>query len=234
MMDEEFDLAFKGEIESLRESPNFEELGDAMFLAHPDRKARATWAFYRPSGSHPSQIEDEDVFVSIMAFNQSRLGALDRFSKLHPDVLKDEKLRVMIEKRARMLFRAMADDNFCEMAAALARFDVYIPLAIDQICNGRMLNEEFEVDVDMECLSRFLDIIGAPSEKLESALKARLKKINNLTPQEIVTFYKSLKSKKEKLHAFLIKRFNDELDDYIRQNQLHILQKTAIIKECKI
>ncbi len=136
MMENEFDLAYKIEIEKIKDLPNFEELGDSLFFTHPDRKARATWAFYRPSGSHPCQIEDSDPYVSIMAFNHSRLRPLERFTKLHSDVIKNDELRVMVAKRARMLFRALADEDFTEMVEVLRLFPVYLPLAIDQVCNG--------------------------------------------------------------------------------------------------
>ncbi|WP_156922644.1 hypothetical protein [Lebetimonas sp. JH292] len=52
-------LHYKKEIAKLSEEPDFEKKGDPQ--------ARMEWAFYRPSGSHPRQIEDEDVFVSIMS-----------------------------------------------------------------------------------------------------------------------------------------------------------------------
>lgn len=234
MMEEEFDLSYKEEIEKIKNAPNFEELGDAKYLAHQDRKARATWAFYRPSGSHPLQIEDEDVYVSIMAFNQSRLRPYERFKRLHPLVAKDEKLRGMIEKRARMLFRALADDDFRELVATVSLLPVYIPLAIDQICNGRILNEESEIEIDLESLTKFLYMLPAIPQNLQNALNAKLKSVKTLSAHELKQFYASLREKKESLHPFVIDKYERDFEEYLTSNNLHPLQKAALKKECKI
>ena len=84
-----YTLTYKEEIEALqeREEGNFEAKGDALYMYHADDAARFEWAFYRPSGSHPDQVRDKNVMVSIMAFNHSRLGALERFSRVHRKVI---------------------------------------------------------------------------------------------------------------------------------------------------
>ena len=67
-----YDLSYKDEIEALKDEPDFESRGDALYLYHEDDEARLEWAFYRPSGSHPEQVSDKNVMVSIMAFKIGR------------------------------------------------------------------------------------------------------------------------------------------------------------------
>jgi len=105
-MEELSNLTYKEEVDALKDAPNFEALGDARYIHHKDVEARLYWAFCRPSGSHPDQISDPEPLVSIMAFNHSRLDALERFQRLHPDVIKDELLRVKIKNRTRFGTRA--------------------------------------------------------------------------------------------------------------------------------
>ena len=98
-MEELFNLTYKDEVEALKDEENFEALGDEKYIFHDDMEARLYWAFCRPSGSHPNQIKDPHPLVSIMAFNHSRLGALERFKILNPEVIKDDNLRKKIRNR---------------------------------------------------------------------------------------------------------------------------------------
>ena len=131
-----YELNYKDEIEALQDDGDFETKGDAKYLEHEDDEARLQWAFYRPSGSHPKQVSDKNVMVAIMAFNHSRLGSLERFDLLNPQVIEDERLRVKIRNRSRMLFRAMIDDDFNELVVVLEKYPVFMDLAYDQMING--------------------------------------------------------------------------------------------------
>jgi len=95
-MEELFNLTYKDEVEAIKDEENFEALGDEKYIFHVDMEARLYWAFCRPSGSHPNQIKDPHPLVSIMAFNHSRLGALERFKILNPQVIENEELRKKI------------------------------------------------------------------------------------------------------------------------------------------
>lgn len=226
-MTEEFGLKFKKQIEELKELPDFEAKGDEMFFSHPDPEARMTWAFYRPSGSHPLQIEDSHPLVSAMAFNHSRLRPLERLSKLHPDVLKNSELRVRIAKRARMLFRALADEDFIELVEAMKLYPVYIDLACDQVINGRKMLEE--VRADIFAASEFLKIVGdGVSQKLFDAVMAKLPDVKEMDSRELKEYIEYLVENRDKIHKSILKRYNEDIE-YMLENtlELHILQKKA-------
>ena len=140
-MDELFNLNYKDEVDALKALPDYEAQGDARYIHHSDTEARLYWAFCRPSGSHPSQIEDEDPLVSIMAFNHSRLSALERFVRLHPRVIQEDALRIKIAKRTRMLFRDLLDHDFSELNLVLEKVPVFLDVAIEQLFNGRLWND---------------------------------------------------------------------------------------------
>ncbi|MFP4485891.1 MAG: hypothetical protein ACLFOC_02955 [Campylobacterales bacterium] len=226
-MAEQFGLKFKKQIEELKELPNFEAKGDEIFFSHPDPEARMTWAFYRPSGSHPLQIEDSDPLVSAMAFNHSRLRPLERLGKLHPDVLKEPKLRVRIAKRARMLFRALADEDFIELVEAMKLYPVYIDLACDQVINGRKMLEE--VRADIFAASEFLGIVeNRADKKLVDAVMAKLPSVKEMESRELKSYIEYLVENRDRIHKSILKRYSEDIEDMLENTlELHILQKKA-------
>jgi len=229
-MEEQFGLKYKALIEELREFPDFESRGDALFFTHPDPEARMSWAFYRPSGSHPSQIEDSNEFVSIMAFNNSRLRPLERFSKLNKKVLYSPALRVKIAKRARMLFRALADEDFKELVEAVKLYPFYTELACDQVINGRKMLEEIKADIF--AASEFLNLADKYlNDKLLKAVFAKLPDMKYMDKTELKNYLEFLSKNKNFLHPFILNHFsnvaNTTIDEIL---DLHILQKKALQK----
>jgi hypothetical protein len=136
-------LTYREHIELLKDDLDFEEQGDAIYLYHEDDEARLLWAFHRPSGSHPVQVADPNTDVAIMAFNHSRMGAYERFTRLNPTVIADPKLRNHIRNRSRMLFRALVDNDFTELLMTLDFAPVFLDQACDQMINGRIWNEHY-------------------------------------------------------------------------------------------
>lgn len=226
--DRSFNETYKAEIEALREAEvGYEAEGDRRYLNHPDPEARLLWAFYRPSGSHPDQVSDSDIWVSIMAFNHSRLRPLERFSRLHPDVIGDEAMRVKVGKRARMLFRALADEDFTELVEVLKRWPQYIPLACDQIANGRKMNENLWVDLN--ALGEFLEIVeGQVGESVWSAITAKLPDFPEMELDAVMEYLAILDS--VALHPKISNHFVDRLHAYIQNARMHTLQKKALQK----
>lgn len=217
-----FILTYKEEIEELRESPDFEAIGDARYMYHPDDEARLEWAFYRPSGSHPDQVSDQDVMVSIMAFNHSRLGALERFKRLHDDVIKEESLRVKVRNRSRMLFRAMVDDDFKELVEVLERYPVFLDLACDQMINGRIWNDVF---ADPVAASRFLYIAGKQADdRVLRGLTRRLRPIKNMDLNEAREYLDQLCTQAQELHYFIKMHFVEAYTTWLESATLHPLQ----------
>lgn len=222
----EFNLKYKSEVDSLRDEPNFEELGDLKFLNHLDVNARLYWVFARPSGSLGLQLKDRDVDVAIMAFNHSRLPALERFRILNPKVLERESLRVKIRNRARMLFRSLADGDFRELNSVLDLVPVFLPLAIDQIKNGRRWNE---IDAKDEEVSRFLNRFEKiEDEELLKALFSKLRDISTLTPESIKVHIQTILN--SKLDRRILKYYLDEVDRWLKSSSIHILKRVAIEK----
>lgn len=226
-MAEQFGLKYRQEIEELRELPDFEAQGDARYFHHTDPEARMTWAFYRPSGSHPSQIEDENAYVSIMAFNNSRLRPLERFGKLHPDVIHDPGLRVRVGKRARMLFRALADEDFKELVIAVRRYPMYTELACDQVANGRKMLED--VKADIFAASEFIGIAGdCITPKVMDAIMAKLPDVKEMESGELKTYLEFLGENRDRIHPRIKERFLADARYQIEGPlELHLLQKKA-------
>jgi hypothetical protein len=223
------ELSYKDEIEALKEEPDFEARGDALYLAHPDDEARLEWAFYRPSGSHPDQVSDKNVMVSVMAFNHSRLGALERFTRLHDEVIAEPRLRVKVRNRSRMLFRAMVDNDFTELVAVLERYPVFLDLACDQMVNGRIWNE---IAAEPAAASRFLELAGeAADARVIGGLKKRLRRIEGLGPDKAKGYLEGLCSQAQNLHSLIRKHFAAAYERWLEQTSLHPLQKIVWQKQ---
>lgn len=226
-MEELFSLTYKEEVEALREYTDFEARGDAKYLDHPKADARLYWAFCRPSGSCAAQISDSDPLVSIMAFNHSRLGALERFTLLHPKVLEDDDLRKKIHNRARMLFRSLADNDLCELNAVLDFAPMFLAMAIDQLKNGRKWNE---IPADLQEATRFLQRADA-DEVLAEAMRAKLKDISEAKLEEIKEYIETLLEIKSRVDLRLLEYIQEDLGMWIEKSDLHILQKKTLQKQ---
>jgi hypothetical protein len=217
------ELSYKEEIEELKELSDFEALGDAKYLNHPDDEARLEWAFYRPSGSHPDQVGDANALVSIMAFNHSRLGALERYKRLHDDVIADDRLRVKVRNRGRMLFRAMIDDDFKELVAVLELYPVFLDLARDQMINGRIWNETF---ADPMAASRFLEIATeAADAQLLEGLRRRLQPLKRFGTDEARAYLEELCTQVRNLHPFIKSHFAEAYEKWMQRTEMHPLQR---------
>lgn len=218
-----YELNYKDEIEALQEESNFEAQGDLKYLYHEDDEARLQWAFYRPSGSHPAQVSDKNVIVAIMAFNHSRLRPLERFNIVNPQVIADEKLRIKIRNRSRMLFRAMVDDDFKELVAVLEKYPVFMNLAYDQMINGRIWNEFY---ADPVCASRFLELTQkSADEKLIAGLKRRLQPIKSFNVDEAKRYLELLNLQVQNLHKIIKVHYVKEFESWMSHINLHPLQK---------
>jgi len=228
-MAHQYTLTYKEEIEALSEKDDFEQKGDARYIYHDDVAARLEWAFYRPSGSHPDQVSDPDELVSIMAFNHSRLSPLKRYKRLHPNVIKEEHLRVKIRSRSRMLFRAMVDDDFQELIAVLEYAPVFLSQAIDQVINGRIWNSSY---ANLHAVTSFIMIVDdALDEKLQEGIKRRLQPIENFSFEEAKTYLSSIVDQADSLAPFLLEHYHDSYRQWIQRQSLHPLQAIALTKE---
>jgi hypothetical protein len=227
-MDALSNLTYKEEVDALRDEPNFEALGDARYIHHRDMEARLYWAFCRPSGSHPDQISDAEPLVSIMAFNHSRLGALERFERLHPDVISDEELRVKIKNRTRMLFRALVDHDFSELNAVLELVPIFLHVAIDQLKNGRKWND---IEANLVEASRFICTAESLLDEVAwEALFLKLKVIEESEVDELKAYLNDAITHKEQIDARLLAYIQQETLTWIERSSLHLLQKKAMEK----
>lgn len=223
------ELSYKEAIESLQEESDYEARGDALYMHHEDVEARLEWAFYRPSGSHPDQVSDKNVIVSIMAFNHSRLGALERFNLVNEEVIKSDKLRAKIRNRSRMLFRAMVDDDFRELVAVLERYPVFTDLACDQMVNGRIWNEHF---ADPAAASRFLEIVGEEYDtKLLEGLSRRLQPVKHFSVDEAKAYLQQLNDQAQNLHLYVKEHYVKAFEKWMERTSLHPLQKIVWQKQ---
>ncbi len=226
------ELSYKEEIEELQNEKEYEKKGDEKYLHHKDVEARLEWAFYRPSGSHPHQVADEDTSVAIMGFNHSRLGALERFTLLNPEVIKRDFLRQKIRNRSRMLFRAMIDDDFEELVSVLQKYPIFFDLAYDQMINGRIWNEIYASPL---WASIFLDIASKRSdERLLNGIKRRLQPIRNLNIEQAKAYLERLCEQVQKLHHDIKLHYVDEFEKWIDSIHLHPLQKIVWQKQINI
>ncbi len=231
-MEELFNLTYKDEVEELKELGEavYESLGDEKYIEHTDMEARLYWAFCRPSGSHPKQIADPHPLVSIMAFNHSRLKALDRFRLIHPDVIKEDNLRVKIAKRTRMLFRDLVDNDFKELNEVLDLVPVFLDVAVDQLINGRKWNDI----VANECeATKFLKRIKdhqsiSLGDDFYEAFYAKLADFEEFEPLELKDYLSGLIEKKENIDQVIFDRYKEKTHEYLENSDLHILQKKSI------
>jgi len=227
-MEELFNLTYKDEVEILKDEPDFESLGDEKYLNHEDMEARLYWAFCRPNGSRAEQIADKNPLVSIMAFNHSKLSALKRFQLLHIDVIENENLRVKIRNRARMLFRSLVDDDFVELNKVLDLVPVYLPVAIDQLKNGRKWNDmiasEKEVTKFIQKAKEFLD------EELLNALYIKLANFEELDSTELKELLENAIEKRVDIDETILNYYKEQTYKWTQNSSLHILQKKGLEK----
>ncbi|MDD2789040.1 MAG: hypothetical protein PHU40_00065 [Sulfurimonas sp.] len=218
------ELSYKEEIEALESYSDYEARGDALYMQHEDDAARLEWAFYRPSGSHPQQIQDPNHLVAIMAFNHSRLGALERFNLLSPEIIMRDALRNKIRNRSRMLFRAMIDDDFSDLVSVLQKYPIFMELACDQMINGRIWNESY---AKPEAASAFLYLAaGRVDEKLFAGLKRRLRPLSSMNIDEVKEHLERLLHQAQNLHILLKEYYVTAFEKWMGQTSLHPLQKT--------
>ncbi len=223
---EKSSLSYREYIESIKEDPLFLEKGDEKFLEHPDKEARLLWAFHRPAGSHPSQVSDEDIEVSIMAFNHSRLAPYERLTRLNKAVLENEKLIVKIKNRTRMLFRSLVDEDFTELVKVLKEFPVLKPFALDQVVMGRRMNE---TEGDIEALGEFLDLIKDNlTDEIKEGVFQRLPNFEDMDVPDLKSVIESYREKN--IHLLLISQIKKEIEKWMERNSLHTLQKKQIEK----
>ncbi len=224
-MDELLDSSYRERIESLKDEEDFEAIGDAEFLEHPDDDARLLWAFYRPSGSHPSQVADKNVNVAIMAFNHSRLQPLERFTTLNPDVVADPALRIKIQNRSRMLFRALADEDLSELIDVLKLYPVYTDLACDQLKNGR---KYYNKPCTFAVLTKLLGMLGDEAdEKVLEALFTKLRLPE--TKEDIKPIVAELLE--SGADGRIVAYYREKLTEWVAACDLHPLQKSVLEKE---
>jgi len=224
-----YELSYKEEIESLKDEPGFEERGDSLYMYHEDDEARLEWAFYRPSGSHPEQVKDNNPMVAIMAFNHSRLGAYERYSIVNPEVLSKEHLRIKIRNRSRMLFRAMVDNDFKELVQVLEFAPVFLDVACDQMINGRIWNETY---ADLNAATQFLAMVEERlDEQLINGIKRRLQPIGKFTYDEAKSYLEGLSLQAQNLHSFIKEHYISEYNHWLKVTALHPLQRIALQKQ---
>ncbi len=225
-------LTYREHIETLKDDLDFEEQGDAIYLYHEDDEARLLWAFHRPSGSHPAQVSDPNTEVAIMAFNHSRLGALERFSRLNPAVIADPELRNHIRNRSRMLFRALVDNDFSELLEVLHLFPVFLDQACDQMINGRIWNENYATPLRA---SMFLESAHEQSnEKLIEGVIRRLKPLKEQSFDEAKALLSDLVTQVQKLHPIIKEHYIDEFERWLKVEKLHPLQSIVLSKQIQI
>lgn len=224
-----YELSYKDEMEALQDEPGFEASGDRIYMHHEDDEARLEWAFYRPSGSHPDQVSDKNPIVSIMAFNHSRLGAYERFTRLHPDVIAKDDLRIKVRNRSRMLFRAMVDDDFNELVKVLEFAPVYLDVACDQMINGRIWNEIY---ADVSAATTFLKMVeDRLNEKLAQGVKRRLQPIKKFNYDEAKSYLELLSHQAQNLHMFIRTHYVSEYTVWLEHTSLHPLQRIVLQKQ---
>ena len=224
-----FTLTYKEQIEALKDEPDFEARGDALFMNHEDDEARLEWAFYRPSVSHPDQVSDKNAMVSIMAFNHSRLGAYERFTRLHPDVIADDALRVKVRNRSRMLFRAMVDNDFTELISVLEFAPVFLDMACDQVINGRIWNEHY---ADLEAATALLTLVeDRLDERLSAGIRRRLQPVKKFSYDEAKAYLEDLSIRAQNLHLFIKQHYIKAYGTWLEETQLHPLQRIALQKQ---
>ncbi len=222
-MEELFNLTYKDEVEAIKDESNFEQLGDEKYLTHLDMEARLYWAFCRPSGSRKEQISDSSPIVSIMAFNHSRLSAIERFKLLHKEVIEKEELRVKIKNRTRMLFRDLVDNDFKELNEVLAIVPVFLDVAVHQLIHGRKWNNIFANEIEA---TTFLQTAkGYMSEEFLEAFYAKLQSFGEFDAKELKTFLEELLAKKEKIDVLIREYFKKKCFEWLEESDLHILQK---------
>jgi hypothetical protein len=164
-----------------------------------------------------------------MAFNHSRLGALERFKRLNPAVIETPDLRRHIRNRSRMLFRALVDNDFTELLEVLTLFPVFIDQACDQMINGRIWNENYATALRA---SQFLYLVeDCITDTLCEGVLRRLKPLNTYSFDEAKELLSELVAQVQKLHQVIKAHYSAEFEMWLSREKLHPLQNIVLTKQ---
>jgi hypothetical protein len=167
-----------------------------------------------------------------MAFNHSRLPALQRFQLIHQDVIEQENLRIKISKRSRMLFRDLIDNDFRELNQVIELVPVFVDIAVDQLINGRMWND---ITADEREATMFLSKVQSLKPSLVDqdffqALYQKLVSFEDYEPSEVKNYLKKLIEDKTSIDLTIKEYYKTQTQQFIQNSTLHILQKKELEK----
>jgi hypothetical protein len=174
-------------------------------------------------------VGDRNTEVAIMAFNHSRLGALERFRRLNPEVIENYDLRRHIRNRSRMLFRALVDNDFSELLEVLRLFPVFMDQACDQMVHGRIWNENFASALRA---SQFLSLAEDHiTDALCEGVLRRLKPLSGYSFDEAKELLSELVPQAQKLHQVIKAHYVVEFETWLSREKLHPLQTIVLTKQ---
>jgi len=221
-------LNYKDEIESMKQSKEFEKLGDERYLFHHDYEARLYWAYSRPSGSLAIQIEDPSPLVSIMAFNNSRLPLWERFKLLHLDAIDYPYFRAKIVNKIRMLFFNTIAYDLGDLNKVLHVAPIFLDIAIEQVKNRYFENNKPLDEIEV---TKFIKKVGdLADEEFFEALFEKLQAFEELDLSALKLFLENLNLKKELIDKRILIFYQKQVKEWIENSNLHILQMKLLQK----
>jgi hypothetical protein len=127
-----------------------------------------------------------------------------------------------------MLFRSLVDDDFVELNKVLDLVPVYLPVAIDQLKNGRKWNDmiasEIEATKFLQKSKEFID------EELLSALYIKLANFEELNSSELKELLEKCIEQKNSIDAIILNYYKEQTYLWTKDADLHILQKKGLEK----
>lgn len=129
-----------------------------------------------------------------------------------------------------MLFRDLVDNDFTELNAVLELVPMFLPMAIDQLINGRKWNDIVANEIEA---TKFISRIETLDEPTKKALYKKLQDFEELSDSEFKKYLEELVSKKDSIDKIILDYYHEKAFNYIENCDAHILQKKVLEKIAK-
>jgi len=127
-----------------------------------------------------------------------------------------------------MLFRDLVDNDFKELNEVLEIVPIFLPVAIDQLKNGRLWNDIVADEIEATKFLHRIELQQSIDEPLLEGLYRKLIEFSELEPPEFKSYLKRLLEQKESISLYILEYYQKEAKEYIDDTALHILQKKQL------
>ena len=153
---------------------------------------------------------------------------LDKYESFLGEVKSDGGHWEKIKKRTATLFQVLMDGDLKELVFVLNHYPQYIEIVCEHF---RYLYNYSEQSADIFAASKLLWMSTEYHQKqFVRNLIRKLPKFDEYNSTQIKEFFDSLKNNQDQIHPIIIGYYKSQLEYYLENSSLHILQKKVLQK----